>query len=158
MTRADREKKAAKRERRLEAQPQRQAEREVRERWAKIPLAVRRRYQHIANLYERATRAPVISQVVCEKCNFAQPYVTDDDDVKNFDVVFTEDEVAQCLRGVALDLPCDGEYCVTVERFSEDTEHREHDRDEHQELDADEEDDRRPLEDVERLRPGPVLG
>ena len=113
LTRTDRGKKADKRARRAEEAPQRLADREVRERWAKIPLAVKRRFAQIGQLYENATRNPVVSEVVCEECGFAQPYGSNDDPNLPKD----DDENVICLRGPALGMPCEGIYCITTETF-----------------------------------------
>jgi hypothetical protein len=119
LTRADRQKRAVKREHRAEGAEERIAEREARERWLRIPRATRVRFQQIGQIYEWATRNPVVSQVVCEKCELAQPYVTDEDELLSGGKWPTSDDgITLCMSAHFLGIPCDGEYAVSVERFS----------------------------------------
>ncbi len=120
LTRADREKKAEKRQLRAEGAEERQASRLARERWRKIPRATRDRFRQIGQIYEWATRNPIVSQVVCEKCGLAQPYLTDEDEMLGGGQWPTsETGVTLCMSGhFLLGIPCDGEYAVTVETFS----------------------------------------
>lgn len=115
LTKADRDKKAAKRERRAEGVDERQAARRVRESWARIPHAIKQKFQQAVQVYAWATRFPIVSQVVCESCGFAQPYRTDEDG----SYPMSADGITLCFRQHLLGLPCNGEYAVTVERFSE---------------------------------------
>lgn len=76
-------------------------------------------FQQVGQIYEWATRNPVVSQVVCETCGLAQPYVTDEDTLMDGSTWPTSDEgVTLCMHGHFLGTPCDGEYCITVEAFS----------------------------------------
>ncbi len=69
-------------------------------------------------MYEWATQFPIISDVVCETCLLAQPYRTDEDNSDSVTFPESEDGVTLCLSQGLLGIPCDSEYCITVDGFS----------------------------------------
>jgi hypothetical protein len=113
LSRSDREKRSSKRLRRIETAGEREMERMKR----RLP-SPQKQFEIGRHLYEWATTYPVISSVVCETCNLAQPYRTDENNTD--EVTFPESEtgVTLCLSDGLLGIPCDGEYCITVEAFS----------------------------------------
>ena len=119
LSKEERQKRAVKREQRAEEAPARRAARQVREAYRRLPRAVRLRYRQIGMMYEWATRNPIVSQVVCEKCGLAQPYITDEDSFAGGGSAPTSyTGVTLCLSQHLLEIPCDGEYAVTMEAFS----------------------------------------
>lgn len=102
LTAADRAKKSAKRERRAEEAPARDAERKARR---KARLERSSRLLRAQQGYLLAVRdAPTASEVVCERCLTAQRY-------------HHGDGVSKCAG--PLGLGCGHDTCVTVEAFSE---------------------------------------
>jgi len=62
-------------------------------------------------LHRKSWYEPILSEVVCEQCGLAQPYVTDEDG----EFPTSEDGITLCRREEFLGISCDGEYARTVE-------------------------------------------
>lgn len=107
LTQAEREKRAAKRERRVSSMSERRSQQAL--------SVAHTRFAQAATLYLKAVTEPVVSEVVCERCSLAQPYITDLDG----DFLMSESGIVLCRREEFLGLSCDGEYAVTVEAFAE---------------------------------------
>lgn len=103
LTRADRAKRAGKRERRIETAPERVRRRSRVERLDRYQLALRD--------YLDATDYPVESEIVCERCGLAQPATH----FEGGDPAIVE--VVPCEG--PLGMGCGHEYAVTVEAFTE---------------------------------------
>lgn len=59
--------------------------------------------------------------VACRKCGFVQPYrhaPWDDASIERYEGSL-EVELASCMRGEFLDLPCSGEVCETIAAYEE---------------------------------------
>ncbi len=78
---------------------------------------LKRRLEEATRALQKSLRDPIISDVVCEHCGLAQPYVTDMDG----DFPESEDRVVLCRREEFLGIPCSGEYCISIDHYGYDS-------------------------------------